>query len=102
MSPSFTLKNGVRYCFYVSSALLKARKAEAGSVRRLSASEIEAAVFKAIRAILVHETRFEVEMFSHRSRCCRFRRPKIAVPHLCDGRSAAMSEYRPQQLGTIL
>jgi len=52
MSPSFTLKNGVRYRFYVSSALLKGRKAEAGSVPRLSASEIEAAVFKAVRARL--------------------------------------------------
>jgi site-specific DNA recombinase len=52
MSPSFTLKNGVRYRFYVSSALLKGRKAEAGSVPRLSASEIEAVVFKAVRARL--------------------------------------------------
>jgi site-specific DNA recombinase len=52
MSPSFTLKNGVRYRFYVSSALLKGRKAEAGSVPRLSASEIEAAVFKTVRAKL--------------------------------------------------
>jgi site-specific DNA recombinase len=48
MSPSFTIKNGVRYRFYVSSALLKGRKAEVGSVTRLSASQIEAAVFKAV------------------------------------------------------
>jgi len=52
MSPSFTLKDGVRYRFYVSSALLKGRKAEAGSAPRVSASEIEAAVFKALRAKL--------------------------------------------------
>ena len=52
MSPSFTLKNGARYRFYVSSALLKGRRAEAGSVPRVSASEIEAAVFKAVRAKL--------------------------------------------------
>jgi site-specific DNA recombinase len=50
MSPSFTVKNGVRYRFYVSSALLKGRKAEAGSVPRVSAPEIETAVFKAIRS----------------------------------------------------
>lgn len=49
MSPSFTVKNGVRYRFYVSSALLKGRKAEAGSVPRVSASEIEAAALKAVR-----------------------------------------------------
>jgi DNA invertase Pin-like site-specific DNA recombinase len=52
MSPSFTLKNGVRYRFYVSSALLKGRKAEAGSVPRISSSAIEAAVFKTVRARL--------------------------------------------------
>jgi site-specific DNA recombinase len=32
MGPSFSTKNGVRYRFYVSSALLKGRKAAAGSV----------------------------------------------------------------------
>jgi site-specific DNA recombinase len=52
MTPSFTLKNGVRYRFYVSSALLKGRKAEAGSVPRVSAPDIESAVFKGIRAKL--------------------------------------------------
>lgn len=34
MSPSFSSKNGVRYRFYVSSALLRGRKAAAGSVKR--------------------------------------------------------------------
>jgi site-specific DNA recombinase len=53
MSPSFTIKNGVRYRFYVSSALLKGRKAEAGSLPRVSAPEIEGAVIKAVRAKLV-------------------------------------------------
>lgn len=52
MTPSFTLKNGVRYRFYVSSALLKGRKAEAGSVPRVSAPDIESAVSKGIRAKL--------------------------------------------------
>jgi site-specific DNA recombinase len=44
MSPSYSTKNGVRYRFYVSSALLRGRKAEAGSVGRISADEIENAV----------------------------------------------------------
>jgi site-specific DNA recombinase len=44
MSPSYSTKNGVRYRFYVSSALLRGRKAEAGSVARISAKEIENAV----------------------------------------------------------
>jgi site-specific DNA recombinase len=49
MSPSFSVKNGVRYPFYVSSALLRGRKALAGSVTRVSAAEIETAVQLAVR-----------------------------------------------------
>ena len=49
MSPSYTTKRGARYPFYVSSALLRGRKSQAGSVPRLSAAEIEAAVMIAIR-----------------------------------------------------
>jgi hypothetical protein len=39
----------VRYPFYVSSALLKGRKAEAGSVLRTSAADLEATVLLALR-----------------------------------------------------
>ena len=49
MSPSFSTKNGVRYRFYVSSALLRGRKDAAGSVARVAAQEIECAVENAIR-----------------------------------------------------
>jgi site-specific DNA recombinase len=48
MGPSFSSKNGVRYRFYVSSALLRGRKAAAGSVSRIAASEIESAVLAAL------------------------------------------------------
>jgi hypothetical protein len=44
MSPSFSRKNGVRYRFYVNSALLRGRKDKAGSVRRIAAREIEGVV----------------------------------------------------------
>jgi site-specific DNA recombinase len=50
MSPSFSSKNGVRYRFYVSSALLRGRKAEAGSIGRIPAAEIESAVLAALEA----------------------------------------------------
>jgi site-specific DNA recombinase len=50
MSPSFSSKNGVRYRFYVSSALLRGRKAAAGSVRRVSAAEIEGAVLAYLKS----------------------------------------------------
>jgi site-specific DNA recombinase len=49
MSPIFSTKNGVRYRFYVSSALLRGRKAEAGSVGRVSATEIESTVLAALK-----------------------------------------------------
>jgi site-specific DNA recombinase len=49
MGPSFSSKNGVRYRFYVSSALLRGRKAAAGSVSRIPAPEIESAVLAALQ-----------------------------------------------------
>jgi site-specific DNA recombinase len=48
MSPTFTVKNGVRYPFYVSTALLKGRKEASGSVARVPAAEIEVAVLQAL------------------------------------------------------
>jgi site-specific DNA recombinase len=48
MGPSFSSKDGVRYRFYVSSALLRGRKSAAGSVGRISAVEIESAVLAAL------------------------------------------------------
>ena len=50
MSPSYSTKNGIRYRFYVSSALLRGRKAEVGSVGRVSALEIEQIVCAALTA----------------------------------------------------
>jgi site-specific DNA recombinase len=49
MSPSYSTKNGVRYRFYVSSALLRGRKIDVGSVGRVSAAEIESAVLTALQ-----------------------------------------------------
>jgi site-specific DNA recombinase len=48
MSPSFSSKNGVRYRFYLSSALLRGRKKAAGSISRIAASEIEGVVLAAL------------------------------------------------------
>src|SRR4051812_20394915 len=48
MGPSFSTKNGVRYRFYVSTAL-RGRKHAAGSVLRISAPEIEAIVEATVR-----------------------------------------------------
>ena len=43
------MKGGVRYPFYISSALLKGRKADAGSVLRVPAAALEATVLQALR-----------------------------------------------------
>lgn len=47
MGPTFSSKNGVRYRFYVSTAL-RGRKHNAGSVTRISAPEIEGIVESAL------------------------------------------------------
>jgi DNA invertase Pin-like site-specific DNA recombinase len=49
MSPSHANKKGVRYRYYVSHALLQNRKAEAGSIARVSAPDVEALVCDAVR-----------------------------------------------------
>src|SRR6266849_2005031 len=49
MSPTHSNKLGVRYRYYVSHALLQQRKAEAGSIARVTAPEIEALVLDGVR-----------------------------------------------------
>ena len=49
MSPSHANKRGVRYRYYVSHALLQNRKAEAGTVPRVSGPDIETIVVDALR-----------------------------------------------------
>lgn len=49
MTPSFSTKRGVRYRFYVSSALLNGRQNEAGTLPRISAPDLETAVLSALK-----------------------------------------------------
>jgi site-specific DNA recombinase len=44
MSPTYSVKIGVRYRFYVSSPLMRGRKAEAGTIGRVAAQDIETIV----------------------------------------------------------
>ena len=48
MSPSHAVKKEIRYCYYVSTAAIQGRRAEAGSVARVPAGEIEALVLDAL------------------------------------------------------
>src|SRR6185437_11579326 len=50
MSPSHAAKDGRRWRYYVSQAVLQGRKHEAGSVARVPALEIERRVAEAVRA----------------------------------------------------
>jgi hypothetical protein len=50
MTPSFTTKRNVRYRFYVSTALLKGHKQDAGSLPRISGTDLEIAVLSALRS----------------------------------------------------
>ena len=50
MTPTHANKAGVRYRYYVSHALLQARKGEAGFVGRVSAPDIEHLVIGTVRA----------------------------------------------------
>ncbi len=50
MSPSYAVKGGRRWRYYVSQAVLQGRKHEAGSIARVPALEIEVRVAEAARA----------------------------------------------------
>ena len=49
MSPSHARKGGIKYRYYLSSALLQGQAERAGSIRRVPAAEIEALVVKSVR-----------------------------------------------------
>src|SRR3989442_11034717 len=49
ISPSHARKGGVKYRYYLSSALLQGMAGAAGSVRRVPAAEIEALVVRSVR-----------------------------------------------------
>jgi hypothetical protein len=55
MSPSHTNKKGVRYRYYVSQPVLQNRKVQAGSIKRVSAPDVEGFVCQAIRNALQPE-----------------------------------------------
>ncbi len=48
MTPSYAIKKGVRYRYYVSCVLAQGRKEDAGSVKRVAATEVERLVMEAI------------------------------------------------------
>ena len=74
MSPSHASKRGIKYRYYLSSALIQGRPNKAGSIRRVSAPELEAHVVRSLRKHLklsapiddrtlinLHVTRVEIQ-----------------------------------------
>ena len=66
MTPSHVRKRGIKYRYYISSALLQGRPKQAGTVSRVPAKEVEDLVAKAVRghfnepgeiadAVLIHK-----------------------------------------------
>ena len=49
MTPSYAMKDRVRYRYYVSAALVQGNKSNAGSVRRVAAQDMENRVMTALR-----------------------------------------------------
>ena len=67
MSPAHTTKNGIRYRYYVASALVQGRSGEAVHMRRLSAPEVETIVLDAVRQRLPSRsgTGTDVDLVEH-------------------------------------
>ena len=51
MTPSYAIKKGVRYRYYVSCVLAQGRKEDAGSVARVAAQAVEQLILDAINAL---------------------------------------------------
>jgi site-specific DNA recombinase len=56
MTPSHVRKRGIKYRYYISSALLQGQAEQAGSVSRIPADEIESLVVKTVRGHLDEST----------------------------------------------
>jgi hypothetical protein len=59
MSPSHARKRGIKYRYYLSTALTQGRAERAGSIRRVPAAEVEMQVAKSVREHLKLSTSFD-------------------------------------------
>ena len=61
MTPSHAVKNGVRYRYYISSALMQGQPDKAGKLNRVPATEIEKLILSTLRKHLVSEPHNKLE-----------------------------------------
>src|SRR6478609_1324900 len=65
MTPSHVRKRGIKYRYYISSALLQGQAEQAGSVSRIPADEIESLVVKTVRGRLDESSDIENALLIH-------------------------------------
>ena len=65
MTPSHARKRGIKYRYYISSALVQGQAEQAGTVSRVPADEIEALVVKSVRGHLNASTEIEDAALIH-------------------------------------
>ena len=61
MTPSYAVKNGMRYRYYISAALIQGQPDQAAKLNRVSASEIEKLILSALRKHLASELHNKLE-----------------------------------------
>jgi site-specific DNA recombinase len=62
MTPSHAVKNGVRYRYYISSALIQGQPDKAAKVNRVPSAEIETLIISALRKHLAEESNNKAEV----------------------------------------
>jgi site-specific DNA recombinase len=62
MSPSHAIKNGKRYRYYTSQALIKQQSNKAGSLSRVPAGEIEGFVSQKVQELLLNEAKLSIHV----------------------------------------
>ena len=65
MSPSHARKQGIKYRYYLSSALLQGQAERAGSIRRVAAADVEALVIRSVREHLKPTTPIDDRSLVH-------------------------------------
>jgi DNA invertase Pin-like site-specific DNA recombinase len=61
MTPSYAVKNGVRYRYYISSVLIQGQQDEAAPLNRVPATEIEKLILSAVRKHLAGKPQHKAE-----------------------------------------
>jgi site-specific DNA recombinase len=67
MTPSHAVKNGVRYRYYISAALIQGQPDKAATVNRVPAAEIETLIISALRKHFARESNNKGEAQGSRS-----------------------------------